>query len=182
MLSARQTLPGPTPARVLVAGVSGVGKTTVARRIGEKLGLPHTEIDSLFHGPNWTPRSAFDAEVRELVARPAWVTEWQYSSARPVLAARADLLVWLDLPFRVTLARVIRRTLRRARTRETLWNGNVEPGLWHAVTDAEGIIVWAVKTRKKYRREVPALEAEHPGLAIVRIRSQREADAWLSRL
>jgi hypothetical protein len=90
--------------------------------------------------------------------------------------------VWLDLPFRVTLARVIRRTVHRARTRETLWNANVEPGLWHSFTHPEGIVVWAVRTRGKYRREVPPLEALHPGLVVVRLRSPRDVDAWLARL
>jgi adenylate kinase family enzyme len=182
MLSASQPLPAPRPRRVLVAGVSGVGKTTFARRIAEALGLPHTELDGLYHGPNWTPRTSFEADVAALAASPAWVTEWQYSTARPVLAENADLLVWLDLPFRVTLARVIRRTVRRARSGETLWNGNVEPGIVHAFTAPEGIVVWAIRTRRKYRREVPALEPLHPRLHIVRVRSQREADEWLGRL
>jgi hypothetical protein len=182
MLSASLPLPAPPPRRVLVAGVSGVGKTALARRIAVAWSLPYTEIDALFHGPEWVPRESFDAEVAALAASPQWVTEWQYSTARPLLAAEADLLVWLDLPFRVTLARVIRRTVHRARTRETLWNGNVEPGLWHAFTNPEGIVVWAVRTCGKYRREVPPLEAQHPGLVVVRLRSQRDVDAWLARL
>ncbi len=64
---------------------------------------PHKEIDALFHGPNWIPRPEFLDDVRALVQSEAWTTEWQYSAARPILAARADLLLWLDLPFwRVT--------------------------------------------------------------------------------
>jgi len=181
MHSATKPLPD-RPRRVLVAGVSGVGKTTMARRLAAAWALPYTEIDALFHGPQWVPRESFDDDVAALVATPAWVTEWQYATARPVLAAHADLLVWLDLPFRVTLARVIRRTVKRARTGETLWNGNVEPGLWHAFTASEGIVVWAVRTRGKYRREVPLLEAQHPSLVVVRLRTQREADDWFDRV
>ncbi|MDQ1124432.1 hypothetical protein [Microbacterium trichothecenolyticum] len=90
------------------------------------LGIPHTEIDALFHGPDWTPHPEFVADVRALVAQDAWVTEWQYAPARPLLAARADLLVWLDRPFAtVTLPRVIARTLRRRLGRVPLWNGNI---------------------------------------------------------
>jgi len=182
MLSASHPLPAPLPRRVLVAGVSGVGKSTLARRIADVWDIPYTEIDALYHGPNWTPRPSFDADVAALVASPAWVSEWQYSSARPVLAARAELLVWLDLPFRVTLARVIRRTVRRARSRETLWNGNTEPGIWHAFTAPEGIVVWSIRTRRTYRRRVPALERQHPHLVVVRLRSRRQVDDWLRGL
>jgi len=41
------------PQRVLVAGASGSGKTTVAARVSAALGLLHTEIDGLYHGPGW---------------------------------------------------------------------------------------------------------------------------------
>jgi adenylate kinase family enzyme len=70
------------PARVLVAGTSGVGKTTVARRTAEILNAPHVEIDGLFHGPGWTKRSEFRADVERLSDTPRWVTEWQYRDMR----------------------------------------------------------------------------------------------------
>lgn len=59
-------LPHP-PKRVIVAGVSGVGKTTLSRRIAVITGGPHTEIDAIFHGPGWTPRPEFLADVRSLI-------------------------------------------------------------------------------------------------------------------
>ncbi len=37
------------------------------------------EIDALFHGPAWTPRATFAAEVDAFSAEPEWVTEWQYA-------------------------------------------------------------------------------------------------------
>ncbi len=55
------------------------------------------EIDALFHGPGWTPRETFAAEVDAFSAEPNWITEWQYSTVRDLFAERADLLVWLDL-------------------------------------------------------------------------------------
>jgi adenylate kinase family enzyme len=182
VLTASDPIPRPLPRRIVVAGVSGVGKSTLARRVAGGLGLPYTEIDALYHGPDWTPRPSFRSEIAELAAGDAWVTEWQYPDARPLLADRAELLVWLDLPFRVTLARVIRRTVRRARTHQELWNGNVEPGLWHAVANRDGVVRWAVATRHRFRREVPPLAESHPGLVVVRLRSRREVDGWAAAL
>ena len=97
VLSATDPLPA-RPRRVLVAGTSGSGKTTLARTIGGILALPHVELDALFHGPGWTRRPRFEADVERFTGRPAWTTEWQYPRVRQLLLARADCLVWLDLP------------------------------------------------------------------------------------
>jgi adenylate kinase family enzyme len=59
------------PQRILVAGTSASGKTTLAARIGERLGVRHVEIDALFHGPGWTPRETFVAEVDDFIAARA---------------------------------------------------------------------------------------------------------------
>ena len=169
------------PQRVVVAGVSGAGKTTLARRIAEVVGAPHTEIDALFHGPGWVPRASFLDDVRALVAGPTWTTEWQYAAARPLLLERADLLVWLDLPFAtVTLPRLVRRTVRRRLRREVLWNGNVAPPLRTILTDPQHVVRFAVAGRHKNRDRVPGLEALCPGLTVVRLRSRAEVEHWLA--
>ena len=174
-------MPG-RPQRVVVAGVSGSGKSTLAARIGELLDLPYTEMDALHHGPGWTPRASFADEVAALVAGDRWVTEWQYEQARPLLTARADLLVWLDLPTPLVLSRVVRRTVRRRLRREVLWNGNQEGPLHAFFTDPDHIVRWSWRTRHLYDERVPAVAAERPDLPIVCLRSRREADRWLGDL
>ena len=181
VLTAEDPLPS-RPLRVAVAGVSGVGKTTLAGTIATALGSRHVEIDGLFHGPDWVPRPEFVADVEQFTAEPTWVTEWQYADARRLIAERADLLVWLDLPFRITLARVVRRTLRRRLRRETLWNGNQEPPLHTFFTDREHIVRWAISTRHKYDDRVRTLEQDFPRLIVVRLRSRAEVDQWVQRL
>jgi adenylate kinase family enzyme len=162
-----------------VAGTSGAGKTTMAARIAAVLQIPHTEIDSLFHGPDWTPRPTFEADVHRLTAEPAWVVEWQYSSVRAHLAERADLLVWLDLPRALVMRQVIRRTVVRRLRCEQLWNGNVEAPLWTILTTKDHIVRWAWQTHGKSKAQVLALTRERPGLDVVRLRSRREIDRWL---
>ena len=170
------------PRRILVAGVSGVGKTTFAARVAATLGVPHTEMDGLFHGPGWTERPEFLDEVDALILRDRWITEWQYRSARQRLLDRADTMIWLDLPFRVTFGRVLCRTLKRRRDREVLWNGNVEPPLHTFFTSREHILRWAVSTRHTYRELVPPLATSHPDLTVVRLRSAAEVERWIGRL
>ena len=178
MLSATDPLPA-RPSRIAIAGVSGSGKSTLARRLSALLDLPHTEMDALFHGPGWTKMPTFEADVQRLVAEYRWVCEWQYDYARPLILERADLMVWVDLPYPVTLSRVVRRTVRRRVRREKLWNGNVEGPLHTFFTDPEHIVRWSISTRNTYDERVPALADERPDLPIVRLRSTREVDRWL---
>ncbi|MEJ7794697.1 MAG: AAA family ATPase [Nocardioides sp.] len=170
------------PRRVLVAGLSGSGKTTLAARLAEVLDIPHVELDSLHHGPGWVPRPTFLDDVRELASREAWVTEWQYAAARPLLTERADTLVWLNLPFRVSLTRVVRRTLRRRIRGEVLWNGNVEPPLYTFFTDREHVVRYSVATRHKYATLVPTALATHPRLTGVHLHSGAEVAVWVASL
>lgn len=128
LLDFRRDLPH-VPQRVLVAGTAASRKTTLAARVAQTLDIPHVEIDALYHGPNWTPRPTFESDVEQFSAQPRWVTEWQYGQVRSMLADRADLVVWLELPRMTVMRQVIRRTMRRRRHSEILWNDNVEPPL-----------------------------------------------------
>ena len=69
MLSAHDSLH--RPERVVVAGVSGVGKSTLAHRISDTLDLPNAEIDGLYHGAGWRPRPQFFADVDLFTREPA---------------------------------------------------------------------------------------------------------------
>ncbi|GAA2172992.1 adenylate kinase [Agrococcus versicolor] len=181
MLGADDPLPH-APERILVAGVAGTGKTTLSARLAARLGVVHVEIDGLHWGPDWTPRASFSDDVDAAIAGDRWVIEWQYRIARERLAQRADLLVWLDYPIRVSMARVIRRTLHRRLRRVELWHGNVEPPLWTLLTHRDHIVRWAWRTRSKHREPLLRIHEPHPHLTVVRLRSQAETDRWIARL
>jgi adenylate kinase family enzyme len=170
------------PHRILVNGSAGSGKTTLAARVADRLGLPHTELDALHHGPGWVRRPEFLDEVAALAAGDRWITEWQYGDARPILLARCDLMIWLDLPRRTSFSRVVRRTVRRRWRREVLWNGNVEGPLWKMVVDPEHIVRWAWTSHHRTALRVEHTRRERPDLPVVRLRTPAEVDRWLTNL
>jgi len=168
----------PTTRRILVTGASGAGKSTLRETISTTLHLPTVEIDSLHHGPLWTPRPSFVADVDDFTSGPSWVIEWQYSQVRALLLDRADILVWLDHSRWTVTHRVVRRTLRRRIQRIELWNGNREPPLRTIFTDSDHIIRWSWRTFTKRRLE--ALDTtRNRGSIVVRLQGQHQVDTWV---
>src|ERR671939_2138225 len=168
--------------KIAVVGTSGSGKTTVARELARRLGVPHVELDALFHGPGWTetPVEEFRRRVAAATAGDGWVVDGNYDSKLgDLVLGRADTVVWLDLPLRVALTRVTRRTIRRIRTREELWSGNRES--WRGgFLGWESMFVWTIRSHLRNRHARAERLAQHPSLRVVRLRSAREVERYLS--
>src|SRR5919108_416694 len=95
------------PPKIAVVGTSGSGKTTVARALARRLGVPHVELDALFHGPGWTetPAEEFRRRVASATGASGWVVDGNYDSKLgDLVLGRGDTVVWLDMPPRAALA------------------------------------------------------------------------------
>jgi len=172
--------------RVSVVGNSGSGKTTLAAALGRALGVPHLELDGVFHQPNWEPldRDEFRRRVSEFVAADRWVVDGNYSSVQDLILARADTVVWLDLPRSRVMRQILWRTVRRAALRKELWNGNRERFANLFTADPqESVVAWAWTRHHVYRDRYLAasLDPANAHLTFVRLRSPRETAALLQR-
>jgi len=164
-----------------VIGSTGSGKTTVARALAQRLGVPHVELDALFWQPGWveTPPDEFRARVAaRLDAHDSWVVDGNYNSRLGTsVLEHADQIVWLDLPFRVTFWRLLRRTVRRLRVHELLWGDNSET-FRGAFLSRDSILLFALKTYRRGRRARAQLVAGYPH---VRLRSVRDVSRYLEK-
>ncbi len=86
--------------------------------------------------------------------------------------------MWLDLPLRTWLPRLVRRTTRRVVRREELWNGNRET-LRDAIWGRDALIPFALRNFPRRRRRYPAELAAFP---VVRLRSSREVERSLAQI
>jgi adenylate kinase family enzyme len=166
--------------RIALVGNSGSGKTTVGRALAAALAAPFTELDSIYHQPNWEPLpdAEFRARVAPLVAADAWVIDGNYRAVRDLVWGRADTIVWFDLPRRTVLRQVVLRTVGRGLTRRELWNGNRESLSSLVKRDPEeSIIRWSWTQHAKYRDRYRAAAADRQfaHLAFVRISSRADA-------
>ncbi|HEY7105054.1 MAG TPA: AAA family ATPase [Acidimicrobiia bacterium] len=173
--------------RILVVGAAGSGKTTTARAIAERLGLPHVEMDALFWGPGWTPvePDVFHARLRNAARGDAWVCDGNYFSAgaSEIVWPRIDTVVFLDLPKRTVVRRAVVRSARRSVTREELWAGNRE-SVANAFRDEDALIRYLWRNYPKYRERYDSLQRDPAWshLEWVTLRSRSQANAWLRSL
>jgi adenylate kinase family enzyme len=175
--------------RIVVVGNSGSGKSTVARELGEKLEFPVLELDSIYHQKGWEPlpEEEFRVKLAEFALNQEWVIDGNYTSLgmTDLIWPVADTLVWLDLPRWIVMPRIIWRTLKRAVTRQELWNGNREPITNFTRLDPEkNIIRWSWtshdKYRKRYEEALAGPETVH--LRVIRLRSKAEVTAFLGSI
>jgi adenylate kinase family enzyme len=171
--------------RVSVVGNSGSGKSTLASELATRMGATHLELDSVFHQPGWVPLPAdeFGRVVAAAAAGDRWVMDGNYSAVRPIIWDRADTVVWLDLPKRTVMRQIIWRTLRRAATRQELWNGNRERfgNVLHWAPE-QSIISWAWHNHAKYRDRYAAAAADpaYAHLTFIRLTSRRAITRFLA--
>ena len=103
-------------ARIHVMGNSGSGKTTLAARLAKALDADLVELDALNWEPGWAALNESDPEELERRSRAAtegerWVTDGSYTGlCQRAFWPRLDTIVWLDLPLRVCVWRLLRRT------------------------------------------------------------------------
>ncbi|HEY7828292.1 MAG TPA: glycosyltransferase [Candidatus Limnocylindrales bacterium] len=99
--------------RILVAGGSGSGKTTIAGQLAARRNLPVHHLDEIALAPadgHLRPLEERIAEVHDIAAGEHWVVEGIYTGWTAELYDRAEVIVWLDS---VSWSTAVRRVIGR---------------------------------------------------------------------
>jgi adenylate kinase family enzyme len=155
--------------RIVLLGCAGAGKTTLARRLGERSGVPVVCLDAIWR-PDWgredVPR--FRAIMVEAHAGDAWISDGNFAQATfDIRLPRADLIVWLDRPRPVCAWRAITRV--------------VQPGEAHQRGDLGKVLRFIQGFDRINRPRIEAMRTEHgPDVPVVRLRNDQQIAAFLS--
>ena len=91
--------------RVIVIGCPGAGKSTFARKLAAKTGLPLHYLDMIWHRPDRTVigREEFDRQLDKLVNEDKWIIDGNYARTLPKRLAHCDTVFFLDIPLEVCI-------------------------------------------------------------------------------
>jgi len=163
----------------MIIGGPGSGKSTLARAMAVRLDLPVTHIDQFQYSAGWVEVDPLerDAKVRAVVAQSSWIIDGNYSSTAEDRIARADTLIWLDMPLWRRLWRVARRTLR--------YYGQSRPDLPEDCLErfsAEFIRYIIFSNNSQRRKAAARYQSMKKSARAFRLRSSREVHSFLAQL
>jgi hypothetical protein len=168
--------------RIHIIGTPGAGKTTLARKLAQQLSLNFIELDSLFWGPHWLPAEAavFRKRVSACVRDPRWVACGNHISARDLVWARAEAVIWLDYSTQLGFARLMARAADKVRDNMRAWlAGKRAPAFGH-----DSLLLYAFRARQERKANFGALLAtrEYAHLKVLRFRKPEELAQWMSEV
>lgn len=100
--------------RIAIIGCGGAGKSTLARQLGDILGIEVFHLDRLNWKPGWvpTPKEEWQALQDEIVNRDSWIIDGNYGATMVTRLAAADTVIFLDYPTLMCIYRALKRQIR----------------------------------------------------------------------
>ena len=91
--------------RVIIIGCPGAGKSTFARKLAAKIGLPLYYLDMIWHRADRTVigREEFDRQLDNILKKEEWIIDGNYARTLPLRLAHCDTVFFFDLPLEVCI-------------------------------------------------------------------------------
>ena len=165
--------------RIMIIGCGGAGKSTLARKLGEKTGLPVVHLDQIWWEPgNWKhmEREEFDTRLQIEVERPQWILDGNFNRTIEMRLEACDTVIYLDFSRFACLLSWLKRVITnwgQARPdmapgcaewfdpemARWIWNFNKEnrERYYRLLNEAEGKTTIVQKNRRRVKRFLNSL-------------------------
>ena len=164
--------------RILIIGCGGAGKSTLARQLGDKLGLPVVHLDKLFWKPGWVESSKeeIDGKILEEMQKPRWIMDGNYNRTLPERIKYCDTVIYLDFSRFACLYGVFKRLLTNlGKTRPDMGEGCKEKIDWE-------FICWIWNFNRTKREQYYQMLNEAEGVEAIVLKNRRAVKKFLRSL
>ena len=159
--------------KIIVLGCPGSGKSTFARWLAARTGLPLIHLDNVWWRADGThiSRAEFDRALNELLAGESWIMDGDYSRIYEVRIRASDTVIFLDYPEEVCMAGVVARV------------GQERPDMpWTEATLDPELVAMVQNYARDNRPTVYALLDKYPDKQAIVFTDRAQADRWLAEL
>ena len=164
--------------RILIIGCSGSGKSRLARKLGQKLGLPVIHLDQLWWTENWQNVTVeeFDSRLAMALNMDRWIIDGNYSRTMGVRLSQCDTVIYLDFSRWACLLGMCQRLLSsRGKTRPDMPAGCPERFSWEFVK-----WIWDFNKNNRVRNYTYLAKAKHAKSVL--LKNRKEVQRFLDSL
>ena len=165
--------------RIIIIGCGGAGKSTLARKLGEKMGIPVVHLDQIWWSlGHWQhlEREEFDRRLMEEVEKPRWILDGNFNRTLKVRLEKCDTVIYLDFSRMACLRSWIGRVIKNwGHARADMAEGCAE---WFDPEMAKWIWRFNRDNRKRYHELLGSLE----GKRVFLLKNRREVNRFLKEL
>lgn len=171
--------------KIIVVGVTGSGKSTLSKKLSEKLNIPYIQLDSLFWKPKWEGSSdaEFFEKIEKAINQPGWVVDGNYNRTNHLTWKEADTVIWIDFPFWLTFYQNVSRSIMRALVRKELWKGTGNRESFLRMFSKDSVVLWLFKVYWKqgarYQERMDDPNFKH--ITFHRLKSRKEVSDFLKK-
>jgi adenylate kinase family enzyme len=155
--------------RIVILGCAGSGKTTLARQLGERTGVPVICLDAIWQGDlQEKDVPAFRSLIEKSHAGEEWISDGNFAAASfDIRLPRATLVIWLERSRFFCSWRAITRIFKR--------------GEVHRIGRLAKVLAFIWRFDRVNRPRIEALRVAHgPNVPVRRLRGDREIAAFLA--
>lgn len=161
--------------KVLIIGISGTGKTRLAKKLSDFLKIPVIHYDELVWGENWNEvdEKIVEEQLNKVIKKDKWIIEGYIHPAAENKLKNADIVIYLDyLGWQAFWGGFNRWWIFRGKTRPEMASGCIEEFDWNFLR-----VMWKRGERPEIEEAIKGFEDK-----VIRLKTRKETDNFLAKL